>query len=365
LQIPYVSWVHGITDAGLLGRASPLARVGENLTLQGAAHVVACSEWTARHFRYRTAPQRVTAILNWTEVPAASPASRRDPRRFVCLSTLEKHKGLDLAIRAVGRLRAAGHECFLDLYGDGGDKEWFREVIREEKLEAEVRLRGRTTNVREVYETALATLFPSRIEPFGMLAIESMALRTPVIASAVGGLCEIIDDGQTGMLFESGNVEQLAACMARLLEDPQEAERLGEAGYRKALAQFNGQVSLRKFESVLHDAAAPSAADRDKFILTELLDAVGGVGQLDAGGVSGAAHDNLGRGGFFDVQSRYDREVYDNFSVFDMAIAMAGAIRRRGFRRLAHNACARGNDFIREGFSKVRKRLGHSTSKRA
>ena len=57
-----------------------------------------------------------------------------------------------------------------------------------------------------------------------MLAIESMARGTPVIASAVGGLCEIIDDGRTGMLFELGNVAQLAACMARLLEDPQEAD---------------------------------------------------------------------------------------------------------------------------------------------
>lgn len=47
LQIPYVAWVHGITDAGLLRRASPLSRIGENLTLRGAARVVACSEWTA------------------------------------------------------------------------------------------------------------------------------------------------------------------------------------------------------------------------------------------------------------------------------------------------------------------------------
>ena len=57
---------------------------------------------------------------------------------------------------------------------------------------------------------------------------------------------------------------------------------MGQAGYRKVLAQFNGDVSLTTFESILHDAAASSAVDQDQFILTELLDAVGGVGQCDA-----------------------------------------------------------------------------------
>ena len=358
LQIPYVAWAHGIGDAGLLRRASLLSRVSENVTLRGAARVVACSEWTARHFRYRTAARTqgtgcpVTAVLNWTEVPAAPSSHRRAPRRFVCLSTLEKHKGLDVAIRAVGRLRAAGHECRLDLYGDGSDKDWFRQIIREERLENVVRLRGRTTNVNEVYETALATLFPSRIEPFGMLAIESMARGTPVIASAVGGLCEIIDDGQTGMLFESGNVAQLAACMTRLLEDPQEADRLGQAGYRKALAQFNGDVSLQTFASILHDAAASSAVDEDKFILTELLDAVGGVGPFDA--VATPAQENpLVGDAPVGAHLRFDRGTFDNYSVLDMAVAMAGTIRRRGLRRLVRNAYLRATEFIRHPFSRV------------
>ncbi len=365
LQIPYVAWVHGICDAGLLNRPSPLSRSGENLTLQGAASVVACSGWTARHFRYRAAPRPVTAILNWTEVPEVLPANRRDLRRFVCLSTLEKHKGIDVAIRALGKLRAAGHPCFLDLYGEGGDKESFRQVIREEKLEHEVRFRGRTTNVREVYETSLATLFPSRIEPFGMLAIESMARGTPVIASAVGGLCEIIDDGETGLLFESGNVEQMAACMSRLLEEPQEADRLGRAGYRKALAQFNGEVSLRKFESILCEAAAAPAADQDKLILTELLDAVGGAAQLEAVSIPGPSGDIAAVSNEpFGMSLPYDRETYENSSVYDMAAAMARAIRRRGVRRLAHNALLRGGEFLRHRCAKVVRRIRQPSLKR-
>jgi hypothetical protein len=270
-----------------------------------------------------------------------------------------------VAIRAVGRLRAAGHPCFLDLYGDGGDKEWFRQVIREENLENEIRLRGRTTNVREVYETALATLFPSRIEPFGMLAIESMARRTPVIASAVGGLCEIIDDGRTGMLFESGNVEQLAACMQRLLEDPQEAERLGQAGYRKALVQFNGDVSLRQFESILQAAAATPATDQDGFILTELLEAVGGVGPLDAVGVPVPAREDLSVGRPCGAGLSYDGGALDDSSICTLAAAMVRAIRKRGIRRLAGNALVRGHEFLRQKCGRVLRRIRHPFAKRA
>ena len=59
------------------------------------------------------------------------------------------------------------------------------------------------------------------------------------------------------------------------------------------------------------------------------------------------------------LQLLYDQQMYDNFSVFDMAKAMAGAIRRRGIRRLAHNALVRGSEFIRGRFSRVLRRIGH------
>jgi glycosyltransferase involved in cell wall biosynthesis len=274
LGIPYVSWVHGIVDASLLGQPSPLARICENLTLRGAAHVVTCSEWTARHFRHRTLPSRITSILNWTNVPPPPVDEQRDRQRFVCLSSLEKHKGLDVAIRAVGKLAAGGRKCLLDLYGCGSDQEHFMRIIRKERLQRVIRLLGRTTDVGRVYETALATLFPSRVEPFGMLAIESMARETPVIAARVGGLPEIIDHAKDGLLFESGNVEQLAEHMAALLDNPQEAKRLGKAGYRKVRAEFNGDVSLRRFESILQDATAQAASNPDMLLVTDLLDSV-------------------------------------------------------------------------------------------
>jgi hypothetical protein len=145
---------------------------------------------------------------------------------------------------------------------------------------------------------------------------------------------------------------------------------LGQAGYRKALAQFNGEVSLRKFESILLDAAAgtiypwSAAVDQDKFILTELLDAVGGVGLLEPA-CAPASRDHLPvYGGQYDMRLPYDREAFENSSVVDMAAAMARAIRRRGLRRLARNAFARGSEFIQHTFSGVLRRLRHPLSKR-
>lgn len=69
-------------------------------------------------------------------------------------------------------------------------------------------------------------------------------------------------------------------------------------------------------------------------------------------------------GGQYDMRLPYDREAFENSSVVDMAAAMARAIRRRGLRRLARKAFARGNEFIQHTFSGVLRRLRHPLSKR-
>ena len=75
-------------------------------------------------------------------------------------------------------------------------------------------------------------------EPFGRVILEAMACRKPVIGARAGAIPEIIEEGSTGLTFPPGDSDALAAAILRLLRDRREAERLGEAGYRRLESEF-------------------------------------------------------------------------------------------------------------------------------
>ena len=99
-------------------------------------------------------------------------------------------------------------------------------------------------DVRQVLTHALAFCCPSVYEPLGIVNLEAMACETAVVASAVGGIPEVVDDGTTGLLVDytpddpTGFEERFAAAVNRLAADPAEAERMGLAGRTRAVEEF-------------------------------------------------------------------------------------------------------------------------------
>ena len=99
-------------------------------------------------------------------------------------------------------------------------------------------------DVRQVLTHALAFCCPSVYEPLGIVNLEAMACETAVVASAVGGIPEVVDDGVTGLLVDytaddpAGFEERFAAALNRLAADPDEADRMGKAGRARAVERF-------------------------------------------------------------------------------------------------------------------------------
>jgi starch synthase len=99
-----------------------------------------------------------------------------------------------------------------------------------------------------------AALFvcPSVYEPLGIVNLEAMACGTAVVASAVGGIPEVVDDGRTGLLvpYREGHPEQFEAALAdavdRLIGDPETAARMGEAGRERAVTEFGWDTVARR-----------------------------------------------------------------------------------------------------------------------
>ena len=96
-----------------------------------------------------------------------------------------------------------------------------------------------TKEVVQLYSHAAVFVCPSVYEPFGLINLEAMACETAVVASAVGGILEVVEDGTTGLLVEPGHPEALAAAIRGLLDDPGRRRAMGQAGRRRVEAHFS------------------------------------------------------------------------------------------------------------------------------
>jgi glycosyltransferase involved in cell wall biosynthesis len=110
--------------------------------------------------------------------------------------------------------------------------------------------------VMAAWRRAMIGLVPSVWEePFGIVALESLATGTPVIASRIGGLTDIVQDGETGYLVAPGDVDALAGAMRRLIDEPALRRRMGELG-RERVARFREQAVIPRFERMYADVLA-------------------------------------------------------------------------------------------------------------
>jgi glycosyltransferase involved in cell wall biosynthesis len=272
------------SKAGILGRLAALAtRVPTRLfTVHGWAFK-AHTGWAARGYLWA---DRVMARITTTTICVAE--SERDaglragtcrPDRTVVIhngvAPAPPHcppaPGLPVTVLSVGRLRAP--KDFLTLVravsrlepgairlriaGDGPDRQALVEAVERPGLTRVVELLGTDPDVGALLGAADVFVLSSVSEGLPMSVLEAMAAGVPVVASAVGGVPELVDDGETGVLVPPGDPAALAAALARLAAEPALRERLGAAGRRHAEAEF----SLAAFQRA-HLAVYRAALER-------------------------------------------------------------------------------------------------------
>jgi glycogen synthase len=117
--------------------------------------------------------------------------------------------------------------------------------------------------VTQLYSHAAVFCCPSVYEPFGLINLEAMACETPVVASAVGGILEVVVNGETGLLVPPGAPQALADALRRVLGDGPLARRMGQAGRRRVEAQFSWASVAERTERVYADAIADFKSSAD------------------------------------------------------------------------------------------------------
>jgi hypothetical protein len=235
--------------------------------LRLATVVLANSRRTARWVLHnaRRLEGRTTVLYNgFTFGPVTRLRPREESLRLVFVGRLNARKGPDLAIDAVAHLVGGGCDVTLKIVGDAfRGYEWYADELRrraaDQGVADRVELVGFATDVTAHYADADVVLVPSRVEPFGNVAVEALAVGRPVVAARVGGLPEIVTDGETGLLFTAGSATELAACVRRLAGDPLLAGRLAEAGAASVRARFGMAAFRSGFTAAIDRATADGA----------------------------------------------------------------------------------------------------------
>jgi glycosyltransferase involved in cell wall biosynthesis len=97
-------------------------------------------------------------------------------------------------------------------------------------------------------------------ETFGRVTVEAFARGTPVIASRLGAMAEVVDDGRTGLHFEPGNPSDLAAQVRRFLGNPRELERMRQAAREEYVMKYTAETTYRTLMGIYEQALSPSAS---------------------------------------------------------------------------------------------------------
>ena len=146
----------------------------------------------------------------------------------------------------------------LDVAGRGPLEPALKSYVRELGLGDAVRFLGFVSPVQKAIEDAAIVVVPSLGEGFGMVALEAMERARPVIASAVGGLPEIVADGETGLVVAPADADALADAIVALAGDLPRAAEMGAAARARALAEFTPERCVERVEELYERALAPA-----------------------------------------------------------------------------------------------------------
>jgi glycosyltransferase involved in cell wall biosynthesis len=166
------------------------------------------------------------------------------------MGMLLKVKGVDILIKAIPMIKKSIPDVHLLIAGAGKEETNLKNLLKELNVEENVKFLGVISGKKKYsyYKSADVCVLPSRFEGFGIILLEAMACGKSIVASNVGGIPTIVENEKTGLLFESGNVVDLAEKIITLLKDKELREKMGKAGRERAKEFTWEKVVERTFQ---------------------------------------------------------------------------------------------------------------------
>jgi glycosyltransferase involved in cell wall biosynthesis len=247
-----------LTPSGRLVPPRPHQRVLTRLVARAVDDVVAVTERQVAPLGALGYPRRrIEVVPNGVfarDVEGVERSPELDGNGFavVCVAGLRPEKRVDLFVEAVAAARRENPAVRGYVAGEGRERE------RLERLAGDngVSLLGARRDVLSLVAAAGAVCLPSEAEALPMSLIEAMALARPVVATDVGGIRDLIVDGETGHLVRAGDGAAITRALLALAADEKRAREMGAAGQRRQREHFTGAAMVDGYERAFQEAVA-------------------------------------------------------------------------------------------------------------
>jgi len=177
----------------------------------------------------------VIANQSRAQLPSPLPWPDTSIPQLACVSRFEViWKGHDLLLEALSSPEIRSVPWYLSFFGAGQDERYVSELIHYYDLQDRVRIVGFEANLERIWASHHLLVLPSRGEGMPLVALEALMHGRPVLATAVGGVCEVVQDGREGYISESATVPSLRRTLHRALSDAERWQELGRVGHRTA-----------------------------------------------------------------------------------------------------------------------------------
>ncbi len=235
-----------------------------------AWRVICCSDYMVQHVKWAFGlpADKLAMVPNGVNPHVYDGLEKQDLREFrakfalptekivLYVGRLVYEKGIHILINAVPRVLAKADAKFV-IVGSGYMQEQLSNIVKSMGLEHKVLFTGFVDeeNLLKLQKIADVSVVPSLFEPFGIVALEAMAAKSPVVVSDTGGLSEIVDHDVTGVKVYPNNADSLAWGITKVLLDDEYKKRIREAAYKKILEKYDwdkiAQQTRRMYEAVL------------------------------------------------------------------------------------------------------------------
>ncbi|HWA96070.1 MAG TPA: N-acetyl-alpha-D-glucosaminyl L-malate synthase BshA [Terracidiphilus sp.] len=269
-RLPFVTTLHG-TDITLVGLDRSYLSITRH-GIQESDGVTSISEYlkreTIKHFDIQ---RPIEVIPNFVNCDVYTPICDEDARAkarlrfakpdealFIHLSNFRPVKRVVDVVKMFWRVTKE-IPAKLVLVGDGPDRSSAEWLAHELGIHTRIHFIGKQEKVNELLPLADLMVMPSELESFGLAALEAMACKVPAIATCVGGVPELVDDGVTGLLFNVGDVDAMATEAVKLLTDRPRFAAMRDAARKAAQTRFCASLVLPRYvnyyEKVLNGAS--------------------------------------------------------------------------------------------------------------
>jgi N-acetyl-alpha-D-glucosaminyl L-malate synthase BshA len=256
-RLPFVTTLHG-TDITIVGADRSYLPV-TRYAIEQSDGVTAISEYlkqrTLQEFDIRNPIEVIYNFVNcdvYRRDPKAAESrteyADKDERILVHVSNFRPVKRLCDVIEIFDRVQKKVPSRLL-LMGDGPDRSRAEWLVNQKGLRKKVEFMGKVDRVYEKLSVADLMLAPSEMESFGLAALEGMACEVPAIATAVGGVPEVIEHGRSGFLAAVGDVEAMAKGAIDILSDETRLREMGKAARWEAQTRFCSTRIIPEYEA--------------------------------------------------------------------------------------------------------------------